>query len=277
MDHDHIGPLAVEHLCQVFLDLFYELVCGSGGHDCVNSPQRQVLSIQLLSSGDVDVVMGDHMLQQLLEDWFVARLEMDIEVFIRSLLVLSRALCCSVDEDEYVRTAELAHALADRNYHVVVQALDAETLPDLLGVVALLVQVVHADKSIFLEHLTVDSCLAQGNVDWRSTLHADQEVSLLLENEAHLDPDGLLYLLANGVLEHKGLHAERCTVEHLGAEAVGLGSACLSVLFVFLSSQAHLSRALSLLAASGLCCCHRFPQEAGPPSCAKFLHHWKSL
>ena len=60
------------------------------------------------------------MLQQLLEDRFVARLEMDVEVLIRRLLILGRVLSCPVNQDEYVRTAKLAHALADWDYHVVV-------------------------------------------------------------------------------------------------------------------------------------------------------------
>lgn len=120
MDHDHVGPLAVEQLGQVFLDLANKLVGRSGGHDRVNSLQCQVLPGQLLLPGDVDVVVRDDMLQQLLEDWFVARLEMDVEVLIRRLLILGRALRCPVDQDKYVRTAKLAHAFSDRNYHVVV-------------------------------------------------------------------------------------------------------------------------------------------------------------
>ena len=120
MDHDHIGPLTVEQLGQVFLNLSNKFVGRSGGHDRVNSLQRQVLPGQLLLPGDVDVVMRDDMLQELLEDWFVARLEMDVEVLIRRLLILGRALRCPVDQDEYVRTAKLAHAFSDRNNHVVV-------------------------------------------------------------------------------------------------------------------------------------------------------------
>ena len=73
MDHDDVGPFAVEQYCHVLLELFDELVGAGSGHNRVNRFEGQVLIGNVLVFGDVKQIVVKNVSKELFEVRLEAR------------------------------------------------------------------------------------------------------------------------------------------------------------------------------------------------------------
>lgn len=171
VDHDHVGPFAIEQLSQVQLDLLDEFISRGRGHDCIDGLQGEIFTIQFLLSCDIDVIVRNHVCKKLLEHRPVAWLEIDVEVFVTGFLIIGYVLSYPVDQDQHMSSTILAHTFSNWYYHVVVKAFDAQTIPHLPSIVSFFIQVINTDKPIFLQCLTEQSCPMQWYIYHLTVFH----------------------------------------------------------------------------------------------------------
>ena len=121
VDHDDVGPLAVEQCGHVLLEFLDELVRARSRHDGVDRFERQVLVSYVLVLGDVEHVVIQNVGEELFEVRLEAWSEVHIEVLVGGpfMCLIDSVLRETVHQEHQVAATLLTNTLPYRYEHEV--------------------------------------------------------------------------------------------------------------------------------------------------------------